>query len=70
LIELANAAAGSTGANAGVTDLAVSTDGRQLFALAPRSLQIVSFKLSFDGSLTAVGAATGLPTGSVGLAAN
>ena len=69
-LELASAAAGSTGANAGVTDLAVSTSGRHLFALAPRSLQIVSFKLAYDGSLTAVGAGTGLPAGSAGLAAN
>ena len=69
-IELADPQAGSTGANAGVTDLAVSTDGRQLFALAPRSLQIVSFTVSHDGSLTAVGAGSGLPAGSVGLAAN
>lgn len=69
-IELASAAAGSTGANAGVSDLAVSSDGRNLFALAPRSLQIVSFKVSFDGSLSAAGAGTGLPVGSVGLAAN
>ena len=69
-IELIEPAAGSTGANAGVTDLAVASHGRHLFALAPRSLQIVSFKVSFDGSLTSVGAATGLPTGSVGLAAN
>ena len=53
-----------------VEDLAVSTDGHQLFALAPRSLQIVSFTVSHDGSLTAVGSGSGLPAGSAGLAAN
>jgi hypothetical protein len=41
-----------------------------LFALAPKSLQIVSFRVAYDGSLSAVGAASGLPAGSVGLAAN
>ncbi|HJV95038.1 MAG TPA: beta-propeller fold lactonase family protein, partial [Albitalea sp.] len=69
-IDLIQAAAGSTGANAGVTDLAVSSDGQRLFALAPKSLQIVSFRVAYDGSLTRVGAGTGLPAGSVGLAAN
>jgi 6-phosphogluconolactonase len=69
-IELVEAAAGSTGVNAGVTDLAVASNGRHLFALAPRSLQIVSFTVSQDGSLTSVGAVTGLPAGVAGLAAN
>lgn len=69
-IELASAVAGVTGPNAGTTDLAVSTDGRRLFAVAPRSLQIVSFRIGADGTLDALGAASGLPAGFAGLAAN
>jgi 6-phosphogluconolactonase (cycloisomerase 2 family) len=69
-IELAESVAGSTGANAGAADLAASADGRFVFALANRALQIVSFRVSHDGSLAAAGAGTGLPAGSVGLAAN
>ena len=48
----------------------MSTDGRRLFALAPRSFQVVSFKIEFDGSLTTLGASAGLPAGSAGMAAN
>ncbi|CAN5819816.1 hypothetical protein BH11PSE8_BH11PSE8_41520 [soil metagenome] len=69
-LALVNPVAGSTGPNAGALDLAVSPDGRRLFALAPRSLQVVSFKVEFDGSLINLGAAGGLPAGSAGLAAN
>ncbi len=69
-ITLSQAVAGSNGENAGATDLAVSTDGRRLYGLAPRSLQIVAFDLRHDGSLARRGAASGLPAGSVGLAAN
>jgi 6-phosphogluconolactonase (cycloisomerase 2 family) len=69
-ITLLAAAAGSTGPSAGVTDLAVATSGRQLFALAPKSLQIVRFTVGGDGSLAMTGAATGLPMGVAGLAAN
>lgn len=69
-IELSSAVAGSTGANAGALDLAVAADGRQLFAIASRSLQVVSFKVGYDGSLTTLGTGNGLPSGSAGLAAN
>jgi 6-phosphogluconolactonase len=69
-LALVNPVAGTTGPNAGALDLAVSPDGRRLFALAPRSLQVVSFKVEFDGSLTNLGAGSGLPMGSAGLAAN
>jgi hypothetical protein len=67
---LVNAVAGSAGPNTGAQDLAVSTDGRRLFALAPCSFQVVSFKIEFDGSLTTLGAGSGLPAGSAGMAAN
>ena len=69
-LELANTVAGSTGTNAGALDMAVTPAGVQLFALAPRSLQIVAFKVGDDGNLTTLGAASGLPVGSAGLAAN
>lgn len=69
-IELASAVAGVTGPNAGTTDLAVSNDGRRLYAVAPRSLQIVSFRIGADGDLATLGAAGGLPAGFAGLAAN
>jgi 6-phosphogluconolactonase (cycloisomerase 2 family) len=68
-LALASAVAGSTGANAGALDLAVSSDGRRLFALAPRSLQVVAFRVEYDGGLTTLGAGA-LPTGGAGLAAN
>jgi 6-phosphogluconolactonase (cycloisomerase 2 family) len=67
---LASSAAASTGANAGVIDIAVAPDGRMLYALAPRSLQIVAFRVGYDGSLASLGAAAGLPAGRAGLAAN
>lgn len=69
-LELAAAVAASNGANAGATDLAVTPDGRWLYALAPRGLQILAYRVGHDGSLTPVGAGSGLPVGTVGLAAN
>jgi hypothetical protein len=50
--------------------MAVTPDGQQLHAFAPRGLQIVSFTLGGDGSLTPLGGVGGLPTGTAGLAAN
>lgn len=69
-LELAVAVAGSNGPNAGATDLAVTPDGRTLYALAPRSLQVLAYRIGHDGSLSPQGAGTGLPVGTVGLAAN
>jgi 6-phosphogluconolactonase len=69
-IGLLQGQAGLTGPNGGATDMAVSRDGQQLHVLAPRGLQIVSFAVAHDGSLSALGAAGGLPAGTVGLAAN
>jgi 6-phosphogluconolactonase len=68
-VTLAHAVAGST-SNAGGTDAAVSADGRRLYVLATRGGAIVSFDISADGSLAAAGNASGVPAGSVGLAAN
>ena len=69
-IELVNAVAGSTGVNAGALDITVSPDGRRLFALASRSRQIVAFQIGFVGNLGTLGAGSGLPAGSAGVAAN
>lgn len=69
-LELLQAVAASNGANAGATDLAASPDGRFLYALAPRGLQILAYRVAHDGSLTPLGAGSGLPVGTVGLAAN
>jgi 6-phosphogluconolactonase (cycloisomerase 2 family) len=69
-ITLQQAAAGITGPNAGVTDLAVSRDGHALYALAPRGAQIASFSISVDGTLQQQGSATGVPGTPAGLAAN
>ena len=62
--------AGSTGANGGALDAAVSRDGQQLHVVASKALQIVSFEIDDDGSLRPLGAAGGLPVGAAGLAAN
>jgi 6-phosphogluconolactonase len=69
-IELAIGAAGSTGPGAGALDLAIPPGGRRLYALAPGSHQIVAFEIEDDGALTHLGAGSGLPPGSAGLAAN
>lgn len=69
-IELARSVAASTGSNAGALDLAMSTGGRRLYALTPRSRQIVAFSVEFEGDLAPLGAASNLPAGSAGLAAN
>ena len=66
----AQAAAGITGPNAGVTDLAVSRDGHALYALAPRGAQIASFEIRADGTLQQLGSASGVPGMPAGLAAN
>lgn len=69
-IELVSAVAGSTGVNAGALDITISPDGRRLFAIASRSLQIVAFGIGFDGALETLGAGSGLPVGSAGIASN
>ncbi|HSI61258.1 MAG TPA: beta-propeller fold lactonase family protein, partial [Ideonella sp.] len=69
-LELAQAVAGNNGVDAGATDLAMTDDGRRLYALASRSLQIVAYRPDGDGGLEMLGAATGLPLGSVGIAAD
>ncbi len=69
-LTLAQAVAGSTGANAGVTDLAIPPGGRRVYVLAPRGQRIAAFRPGADGMLEALGAASGLPAGCAGLAAD
>ena len=69
-LSLVSGPAGSTGANAGALDMAVSPDGSQLHVFAHRGLLIVSFAIAPGGLLQPLGSAAGLPSGAAGLAAN
>jgi 6-phosphogluconolactonase (cycloisomerase 2 family) len=69
-LSLVAGSAGTTGANAGAVDMAVSPDGKQLNVFANRGLQIVSFTINASGTLSPLGAVGGMPAGSAGLAAN
>jgi 6-phosphogluconolactonase len=51
-IALLAAQAALMGANAGTLHAAVSTDGQQVHVLASRALQVVSYAIDSDGSLT------------------
>jgi hypothetical protein len=51
--------------------MATTPDGRQLHVFASRApQQIVSYRVATDGSLTSLGALSGITPGSAGLAAN
>jgi 6-phosphogluconolactonase (cycloisomerase 2 family) len=52
----------------GVTDEALSSNSQYLYALMGGSGDIDAFSVQSDGSLTAISGASGLPTGTVGLA--
>ncbi|HZQ34874.1 MAG TPA: beta-propeller fold lactonase family protein [Dehalococcoidia bacterium] len=58
-----------TGAGSGPTDMALSNDGRVLYALTEGTRSISAFRIAADGRLTAQPGATGIPAGMVGLAA-
>jgi 6-phosphogluconolactonase len=66
-LSLLNATAGSTPAGTAPTDLALSAGSQYLYSLA--SGTISEFQVAADGSLAPVGSITGLPTSTVGLAA-
>jgi 6-phosphogluconolactonase len=68
-VALAQSVAAGT-AGTGPIDAYVSENGRKLFVLNGRVQQIAAYRIAGDGSLTAAGGASGLPAGSVGLAAN
>ena len=57
-------------AGAGPIDAAISHDGRHLFVLNSGSHTLGMYAVADDGTLAASGAASGLPTGANGLAAN
>ena len=69
-VTLVAGAAGSTGSNGGAGDIAIAGHGRSLSILAPRTPAIFTFAVAADGALAPAASATGLPAGSVGLAAN
>ena len=60
---------GVTGPGSTPIDEALSRNGRYLYVLAAGAREIVAFSIAADGSLTNLGAASGLPAGMVGLAA-
>jgi 6-phosphogluconolactonase len=60
---------GVTGAGSGPSDEAVSRNGRFLYVLTNGARAIMVFSIASDGSLTNLGAASGLPAGMAGLAA-
>jgi hypothetical protein len=65
----AGGATGIVGPGSTPIDEAMSRNGRFLYVLGSGARAIVAFSVAADGSLTNVGAATGLPAGMVGLAA-
>ena len=68
-LTLLSSAAGSTGAGSHPSDMALSNNSRFLYALANVTQSIGAFAVQADGSLSAVGGASGLPATAVGLAA-
>ncbi|MFN8444674.1 MAG: beta-propeller fold lactonase family protein [Caldilineaceae bacterium] len=68
-LTLLNGRAGDTGAGTGPTDAAVSQNGRWLYALSPRSQNVVGFGVQENGSLNNLGSFGGLPTTAAGIAA-
>jgi 6-phosphogluconolactonase len=60
----------STGANTRPTDLALSGNGRFLYALTPGTNSVTGFLQRPDGRLEPVTVGSGLPAGAVGLAAH
>lgn len=69
-LQLLQGQAAVTGVDAGALDTAVSPDGLQVHVFASRALQIVSYAVAPDGSLTPLGSVGDLPLGSAGLAVN
>jgi 6-phosphogluconolactonase (cycloisomerase 2 family) len=69
-LSLLGAAAATTGPGAGALDMAVTPRGDQLHVFASRALQIASYRIGTDGTLTSLGSVAGVPAGAAGLAAN
>jgi 6-phosphogluconolactonase len=65
----ASGADGSTGAGSHTVDLAVSPDGRFLFALANVGQTVTAFRIGHDGLLTPAGQFVGVPVSASGLVA-
>ena len=60
---------GSTGAGSHTIDLAVSPDGRFLYALANVGQSVTAFRIARDGTLTVAAQFVGVPVSTVGLVA-
>lgn len=69
-IKLINGSAGQSGNGSAPGDASLSRDGRHLYVVNLGAGTIVSFNVDHDGTLTAGSMATGLPTTTLGLAAN
>jgi 6-phosphogluconolactonase len=68
-LTLLNGRAGLTGDGTGPTDPAVSHNERWLYALSPRSANVIGFTIESNGSLNSIGSFGGLPTTAAGIAA-
>jgi 6-phosphogluconolactonase len=68
-IGLLNATSGTTGSGTVPIDMAISASSEFLYALDDGTGAISAFRIGTDGSLTALSGATGLPSGSQGIAA-
>ena len=66
---LLNATSGTTGAGTVPIDMAITSNSAFLYALDDGTGSISAFLIGSDGSLTALSGATGLPSGSQGIAA-
>jgi 6-phosphogluconolactonase len=69
-LALLNADGRSGVTSAGPTDMALSDNSKFLYAIAPASGEVAAFRVQADGSLTALGGASGIPASAVGLAAH
>lgn len=66
----ASGVTGNLGTGSHPLDESVSNNGRFLYVLVDGFHQVGAFRIAADGSLTSLGAAGGLPAGTVGLAAD
>ena len=63
-----HAVAGNTGAGTAPIDMALSENGRYLYVREFTKGMVDGFRIEWDGSLTPVGSAKGVPLGAQGIA--
>jgi 6-phosphogluconolactonase len=68
-LTLLNATAGTTGSGTLPLDAAITSNSQFLYVLDDGTGAVSAFWIGTDGSLTALSGATGLPSGSQGIAA-